>query len=110
MVLMLERDRARRIKPEALSTIVRKLAFIGDASIVPNIYAIEQNHQGSEFSEVCRRATAALQAEDVEREIALKKIRSEPEIPIQLWDPEQPDASFPALQFTLEPNGKVRAQ
>ena len=108
LVSMLERDRARRIKPEVLTVIVRKLAFVGDQSIVPNIYAIEQNHQGSELAEVCRRATEALRAEDVERELALKKIQRDDEIDLVMWDSDQPDASFPELKFTQEPTGLVK--
>lgn len=107
LVQLLERDRARRIKPEVLTTIVRKLAFIGDARIVPNIYAIEQNHQGSEFAEVCRRATTALKAEDVERELALQQVQRDPEINVVMWDPDSPDATFPPLQFERAPNGQV---
>ena len=108
LVSMLDRDRARRIKPEVLSVIVRKLAFVGDASIVPNVYAIEQNHQGTDFAEVCRRATAALQAEDVERELALKRVQRDTEIDLVLWDPDEPDASFPELLFTQDPTGLVK--
>ena len=109
LVSMLERDRARRIKPEVLTTIVRKLAFIGDSSIVPNVYAIEQNHQGSDFAEVCRRATEALKAEDVERELALQKVQREEETALVLWDPDSDDARFPELKFEQTPAGQVRS-
>jgi HEAT repeat protein len=107
LIQMLERDRARRTKPEVLEVIVRKLAFIGNPSIIQYIYAIEQNQQGSPFARVCRSAVESLEAEDIAREIALSRLKKDPEIPLQMWNMEIPDPTFAPLNVELSGEGRV---
>jgi hypothetical protein len=104
---ILERDRARRTQTSVLEVVVRKLARIGDKSAIQYIYAVEQNKQGTEFARACRAAVKSLEAEDLDREIALNALKKDPEIALYSWDKSQPDPVFAPLQVELSAEGQV---
>jgi len=104
---ILERDRARRTQPAVLEIVVRKLARIGDRSVIQYIYEVEQNQQGTGFAGVCRAAVKSLEAEDFDREVALKALKKDPELPLHHWDKSQADPVFPPLRVELSAEGQV---
>jgi HEAT repeat protein len=107
LVEMLGRDRAERTKTEVLEVIVRKLAHIGNSTVIQYIYAVEQNRQGTQFAQVCRGAVKSLKAEDLDREIALQRLKKDVEVSLQSWDKSIPDPVFPPLNVALSPEGTV---
>lgn len=104
---ILKPDRARRIQISVLEVVVRKLARIGDESVIQYIYAVEQNKQGTEFARVCRAAVKSLKTEDLDREVALSALKKDPEITLYSWDKSQPDPVFAPLSVALSAEGQV---
>ena len=90
-----------------LEVIVRKLANIGNSSVIQYIYAVEQNRQGTQFAEVCRAAVQSLEAEDLDRTIALQRLKKDTEVSLQFWDKSVPDPVFSPLNVTLSAAGTV---
>lgn len=107
LVELLDRDRAQRTKTEVLEVIVRKLANVGNSSVIQYIYAVEQNRQGTQFAEVCRAAVQSLEAEDLDRTNALQRLKKDAEVSLQSWDKSVPDPVFSPLNVTLSAAGTV---
>ena len=85
--------------------VVRKLAHLGDPSVIPTIYAVEQRYQGTPFAESCRLAAEALNADNMARQNLLKRVPADSPVELREWDPEEPDPRFDPLTVERTPRG-----
>ena len=95
----------RTLKEDELLLVVRKLAHLGDPSVIPAIYAVEQRFQGSVFAENCRLAAEALNANNLERQSLLRRVPADSPVDLREWDPEEPDPTFDSLTVERTPKG-----
>jgi HEAT repeat protein len=95
----------RSLTKDELLLVVRKLAHLGDPSVIPVIYAVEQRFQGSVFAENCRLAAEALNANNMERQDLLRHIPGESPLELREWDSEEPDPIFDPLNVERTPKG-----
>jgi len=85
--------------------ILHQIATLADESIIPQIYALEQNYQGRELAEICRAATAALSVPIGERAAQLGRIGAIQQPSFQLWDSSTPDPAYAPLSVSINNNG-----
>ncbi len=95
----------RSLKKDELLLVVRKLAHLGDPSVIPTIYAVEQRYQGTPFAESCRLAAEALNADNMARQNLLKRVPADSPVELREWDPEEPDPRFDPLTVERTPRG-----
>jgi hypothetical protein len=95
----------RSLKEDELLLVVRKLSHLGDPSIIPVIYAVEQRFQGTPFAEECRLAADALNADNMARQNLLRQVPAESPVDLREWDPEDPDPTFDPLTVERTPKG-----
>jgi HEAT repeat protein len=95
----------RTLKNDELLLVVRKLAHLGDQSVIPVIYAVEQRFQGTPFAEDCRLAAEALNADNMVRQNLLRLVPFESPVELREWDPEEPDPVFDPLTVKRTPKG-----
>lgn len=99
-------SQAARRPIDDMRKILFQIATHGDESRIPEIYALEQNHQGRELAEICRAATSALSATTQSmKETEIAGIGAPPPPPHTLWDSSVLDPVYAPLSVSINTNG-----